>query len=291
VPEYAADLGLIGDEAAVELPVQLRIIDSIGWAGIELRSIGGRMIADLHDDEFASALAMIADSRVNVLSLASNIGGWGRSINSDFREDLHELERLAPRALALDTKRIRIMSWQNDGCSQAEWRRAAQHRIAAITRRAETLGVALAHENCAGWGGQGPQQALQLLDHAASKSLALLFDTGNGLTYGYDARAYLEPLSHAVAHVHIKDGCVKRKRVRYVQPGYGDAGVMQCVQLLVDAGYRGPWVLEPHFLIAPHAGCLTASPSASRNPLRLAAHAFEVLLEEINTAHLAEAQS
>jgi L-ribulose-5-phosphate 3-epimerase len=211
--------GCIGDELAPDLATQLAMVSSTGWSGIELRSIDGRLIADLTDSEFASAASEIAASGIRVLAVDSNIGGWGRSIGTPFARDIRELDTLASRVLRLGAKRIRIMSWQNDGRSPAAWRVVALRRVASLARRAESCGIELVHENCAGWGGVGPGHAIQLLEHAASPSLRLLFDTGNGLTYGYAATSYLAPILHAVAHVHIKDGRRDQGSVLYVEPG------------------------------------------------------------------------
>ncbi len=272
--------GCVGDELAPDLDTQLAMTRMRRWAGIELRSVDGRMIAELDDEQFDRVVRKVAASGVRVLAVDSNIGGWGRSVGSRFAHDTSELDILARRAPMLGTRRIRIMSWQNEGRSAAMWRAIVLRRVAALALRAERHGLELLHENCAGWGGVSPGHALELVEHAASPSLRLLFDTGNGLTYGYDAVSYLAPIAHLVEHVHVKDGRSEGARVRYLAPGRGSAGVSACMRLLIDAGYDGPWVLEPHFGVAPHDGRLRTSPSQGRRAWLGAGEALRALLEE-----------
>jgi sugar phosphate isomerase/epimerase len=89
---------------------------------------------------------------------------------------------------------------------------------------------------------------LDLLDSVGSPALKLLFDTGNGVAYGYNGYELLGEIVRHVAHVHVKDAVGDR----YTVPGQGAARVADCVELLRAGGYAGAWSLEPHLAIRPH---------------------------------------
>lgn len=246
-------LGGLGDEAAPDLEGQVRAHRRLGWSAIELRTIDGIGIADLPDDRFAAVVDGLARAGLAAVAVSSRIGGWGRSTGTPPAVDLAELEALAPRLHALGAPYVRVMSFANDGLSPEAWRAAAVERLALLARRAGELGVTLLHENCAGWAGQGPAETLDLLEEVDDPALRLVFDTGNGLAYGYEAADFLRAVLPWVVHVHVKDARPSAAGPEYVPPGRGVCGVGECLRLLVAAGYRGTWVLEPHLQVAPHA--------------------------------------
>ena len=107
-----------------------------------------------------------------------------------------------------------------------------------------------------------------MLDEVASPGLGLLFDTGNGIEYGYDAVDLLEPIAERVEHVHVKDAVATPAGARYVAPGSGDVDVAGCLTRLLAAGYAGAWSLEPHVDLRPHEGPGDVRRRPARRPLR-----------------------
>jgi sugar phosphate isomerase/epimerase len=85
-----------------------------------------------------------------------------------------------------------------------------------------------------------------------SDHLGLLFDVGNGVSYGYDSVDFLTPVLAHVRHVHVKDSAVVDGRVVFAPPGTGRSRVEECVRLLEQAGYRGLYSIEPHLHLVPH---------------------------------------
>jgi sugar phosphate isomerase/epimerase len=168
---------------------------------------------------------------------------------------LTELAVLADRCAALGARYLRIMSYPNDGLSEADWECEVLRRIELLARGAERHGVVLLHENCSGWAGRDADRALRLLDAAGSDAFGLLFDTGNGAAHGYRPLDLLRPLAPYVRHVQVKDA-VRRAdgEVVYRTPGEGDAEVGACLRLLLESGYRGHWSIEPHIAVRPHEG-------------------------------------
>ena len=139
--------------------------------------------------------------------------------------DLAELDVLAERCAALGTRYVRVMSYPNDGLAEDDWGREAIRRLRLLTARAERAGLVLLHENCSGWAGRDADRVLRLLAAVDSPALGLVFDTGNGIEYGYDAYELLAELVEAVPdrirHVQVKDAAGTADRPDYCYPGRG----------------------------------------------------------------------
>ncbi|MFD6098253.1 sugar phosphate isomerase/epimerase family protein [Nocardiopsis flavescens] len=251
-PERPRPAG-IGDEAAPGLDGQLDALRALGWDLLELRTLNGVPVAALPEDAVARTAARIRDAGATVVAVAAKIGDWSRPATGDFAADVAELDALVRRCALLGTRTVRIMSYPSGGLTAAEWGRTARARVRELARRAEDAGLLLVHENCAGWAGEDADRALDLLAHADSPALRLLFDTGNGVAHGYDGPAMLRRIAPHVAHVHIKDAVrTPGGDTAYVPPGRGEAGVEECLRILAGHGYRGALSIEPHLHLRPH---------------------------------------
>ncbi|HEX2300889.1 MAG TPA: TIM barrel protein, partial [Pseudonocardiaceae bacterium] len=242
----------IGDEAGADPRAQLAALARLGWSMIELRTVHGCPIAELDDRRFADLAGTLRAGGIRVVSVASRIGSWARPITGLFELDLHELDVLAHRCMALGTRWLRIMSYPNDGLSEPEWRRRCIDRIRILVQRAEQAGLVLLHENCSGWAGTDAGRMLRLIEEVNSPALRLLFDTGNGVAHGYQAYDLLTEIAPHVVHVHVKDADGDRADPVYVLPGAGRARVADCLRLLLRSGYSGVWSIEPHLALRPH---------------------------------------
>ncbi|GGR42531.1 hypothetical protein GCM10010497_52200 [Streptomyces cinereoruber] len=261
-PAYTRPLDLtgritgIGDEAAPGLAGQIAVARELGWNSLELRSLDGTALADLPEPAVREAAGRLHAAGLGVVCLDSRIGNWARPVTGPFSADLEELERLAAYGRILGCRSLRVMSWTDGGLPEEEWAAGAIDRMRRLARRAESLGVELLHENCAGWAGSDAARTLRLLAEVDSPALRVLFDTGNGVPYGYDAHALLAELLPYVAHVHVKDALPGDRpgEAVYTLPGEGTARVADCVRLLEEYGYRGAYSLEPHLAVVPHEG-------------------------------------
>ncbi|MER7916207.1 MULTISPECIES: sugar phosphate isomerase/epimerase family protein [unclassified Streptomyces] len=271
----------IGDEAAPDLDGQLAALRRLGWTSVELRNVDGTALADLSPAAFETLSRRLADDGVTVLGVASRIGNWSRPVTGGIGPDLAELDVLAERCAALGCRLVRIMSYPNDGLPEREWADRALARTAVLADRAARAGLVLVHENCAGWAGDRADRALRLLRAVDSPALRLLFDTGNGVPYGYDAPAMLRDLAPYVEHVHIKDAVrLPDGSTAYTLPGEGAAGVAECLRILAAHGYRGGLSLEPHLAVRPHEGLTRAGADAADLFVR-AGRALVALLEDL----------
>ncbi len=149
---------------------------------------------------------------------------------------------------------IRIMSYPNAGWPEQEWREEVLSRLRTLARMAEEAEVTLAHENCDGWGGQGAEQTLEMLESVASPNLELLWDTGNPVAHGQDPWQYYDAVKEHVVYVHIKDGARQDGVIRYTYAGEGDGQVERVLRDLLSRGYEGAVSIEPHMAAVIHEG-------------------------------------
>ncbi|HEU0317769.1 MAG TPA: sugar phosphate isomerase/epimerase family protein [Solirubrobacteraceae bacterium] len=272
----------VGDEAGDDLDDQLDAIRRLGWDTVELRTVGGVAVADLDDRAFAALAATVSARGIEVVCVASQIGNWSRLVTGDPARDLDELACLAERCRTLGTRFVRVMSYRNDGLDDAEWGRRAVARLRELALRAEQAGLVLLHENCTGWAAVDPRRMLELVDAVGSPALGLMFDTGNGLAYGYDAHDILPDIVDHVRHVHVKDARGARGAPSYEPPGVGGARVADSLRLLLESGYAGAFAIEPHVVVRPHEATGAGAPDGSgAGPRRAGFLACGAALEEL----------
>ncbi|MCK3860976.1 sugar phosphate isomerase/epimerase family protein [Pseudomonas sp. B329] len=250
----------VADEGASSIVDQIACHLALGWNHLELRSVDGLPIARLTDDALRMVVDQLQKRSIAVPVLASQIGNWGSQIEGDFAVDLTELDRLLEIAATLGTRMIRIMSYPNSGWEEARWRSAVIDRLCRLTEIAQRHDVVLVHENCAGWAGRNAEYTLDMLQAVGSDHLKLLFDVGNGLSYGYQALDFLRQVLPHVAHVHLKDGLCTDQGVRYQELGEGEAGAIECIDFLIRNGYEGWFSIEPHLSLIPHLQVSDADP-------------------------------
>jgi sugar phosphate isomerase/epimerase len=268
----------IGDEAAAGLADQVRIHTELRFPGLELRTVDGRGLHQLTDAEAALTAAHVLSAGLTVPVVDTPVGNWGTDVGAPLAPDLTILRRTAEVASLFGCRQLRIMSYPNDGRPDAEWRAAALARLTRLTVLAEDLDVVLLHENCHGWASTSAEASVDLVTTVDSPHLRLLFDTGNGLAYGYEAVPFLRQVLPWVAHVHVKDGVRTDGGAEFGVPGDGTVGLTECLRLLADAGYDGWYSLEPHVAHIPHLG-VTADPATLESGYRVCAEKFVRLLD------------
>lgn len=272
----------IGDEAAADLDGQLKAHRDANMRGIELRTVNGLAIHQFTHRQVQASAEAVADAGLVVPVIDSPIGGWAVNVGADMNEELRLLRCIADRATAFGCRRVRIMSYPNDGRPEAEWRTEALRRMRLLTAAAADLDVVLLHENCQGWASGAPSRTVEMLQHVDSPHLRLVFDVGNGLAYGYDAAAFLREVLPWVEHVHVKDGlrAGNVKEPLFTMPGAGDAGLAPCIDMLERHGYQGWYSIEPHLAYRPHQQ-FESAPEDRRDLYQAYAAAFGTLLTTI----------
>ena len=242
----------ISDEAGKSLHEQIRTHNKLGWHYIELRSIDGTPIDALTSEQFSQTAHVLRKAKLSVNCIASRLGNWQRSVDFDLTTEELELKKIAEFCHLVNCRQVRIMSYLNNDYPKHIWQEKAIERVAHLVSVAEELSLTLVHENCSGWGGFSIANMVTLVRIINSPALAILYDVGNGLAYGYDSLELLTAVLPWVQHVHIKDGIRNGNHVSYTFPGQGDAKVAECLRYLVEHDYQGLFSIEPHIDLIPH---------------------------------------
>jgi sugar phosphate isomerase/epimerase len=256
----------IADEGSPELKDQIRIHRALGWNTLELRLIGKTNVCTIEDEAFDTVYNTLQEEQMEVICFASSIANWARPITSDFQADVEELKRAMPRMRRLGTRFIRVMSYPNDGLSEAEWRKEAIRRMKELALIAADGDVVMVHENCSGWGGMSPENQKILLEEVHSPSLQIVFDTGNPVGEGHPPEEtwdFYQAALPFIKHVHIKD-CARSAKgeIEYTYPGEGQSMVRRICKSLLDMGYDGAFSIEPHITAQIHLGTSSSGKEA-----------------------------
>ena len=256
----------IADEGSAQLEGQISIHRKLGWNALELRLIGKTNVCAIDDQSFERIYRTVQEEQMEVICFASSIANWARPITSDFQLDVEELKRAMPRMQRLGTRFIRVMSYPNDGLSEADWRGEAIRRMKELARIAADGEVVMVHENCCGWGGMSPQNQKILLEEIHSPSLQIVFDTGNPVGAGHPPEEtwdFYQTALPFIKHVHIKD-CAKNAKgeIEYTYPGEGQSMVRRICKSLLDLGYNGAFSIEPHIAAQIHLGTSSSATEA-----------------------------
>jgi sugar phosphate isomerase/epimerase len=252
------------DEAAPDIDGQIKATQTLGWKYIEARTVNGKNIHDISDEEFDIVYGKLQDAGIQVNCFGSAIANWGKSIEAPFDSSLAEAKRAIPRMKKLGTKLIRIMSFAvlkgrkpEDQMEQERFR-----RLRVLVRMFLDEGIQPVHENCMNYGGMGWIYTLRLLENVPG--LKLVFDTGNPVSSDdmtkpppYPKQSSWEFYTHVKEHViyvHIKDGIWDEttKKCTYVYPGEGAGDVKRIVTDLLASGYDGGFSIEPHMAVVFH---------------------------------------
>lgn len=247
----------IADEAGKPIDVQIKAHRELGWKHIEIRNVDGVNLTDVPDAKFDEIFTKVNAAGLKVSCFASQLCNWSRPVTNDFAVDVAELKRAIPRMHRFNTKFIRCMSYPNNKekpLPEAAWKKEVIRRLKELAKMAEDGGVILVHENCDGWGGQGASQTLELLAAVGSKSLKLVFDTGNTVFHGQDSYDYYSKVKEHVVYVHIKDGQKKDGKTVACYPGEGLGAVREICKDRLATAPDGGFSIEPHLAAAVHLG-------------------------------------
>ncbi|MBF4622768.1 sugar phosphate isomerase/epimerase family protein [Clavibacter sp. VKM Ac-2872] len=262
---WRSRLSGITDEGASGFAGQRALHARLGIPNLELRTFDETGLDRFPMRTHIEHAAKLEDVGLSVPVIDSPIGSWAFDIGRPIHEDLEQLSRFIDIARAYGSTGIRVMSYPNDGRDPAAWRDAVITRFSQLVAPAEEAAVTLLIENCDGWAGLSAVNTLDLLASVDSDALALIFDTGNGVSYGYDSVEFLQPVMEHVRHVHVKDSVRGPGGVDFVPVATGSSRVRECIELLEEHGYGGLYSIEPHVERQPHLGTSNADDALARS--------------------------
>lgn len=125
--------------------------------------------------------------------------------------------------------------------------------------KAKEMGMTLTYHHHMGTGVQTAGEIDRLMEETDSELVGLLYDTGHLVFSGEDCMAVLKKWMSRIRHVHLKDVRAERREQAikekwsflkgvyegvFTVPGDGCIDFKPILQALLDAGYKGWWVVE-----------------------------------------------
>ncbi|MCG6930109.1 MAG: sugar phosphate isomerase/epimerase [Desulfofustis sp.] len=252
------------DEVSDDLGVQIKALKELGWSCVDLRTVDGKNVSTLTDDEFDRIHDQLGEHGITIACFGSTVANWGRDPINDFDTDLAEMKRSVRHMGRAAVRSIRIMSYRvaEPVPLGNEIESRILFNIGELVKIAEDNGVICLHENCQTWGGQSPLHSLRLLEAVDSPALRLIFDTGNPVSMKdvrgeapyrlQDALDFYHQVKAYVDYIHIKDAVVEDGRARYVFPGEGHARVREILADVARHKTGIPISIEPHVSVVFH---------------------------------------
>jgi sugar phosphate isomerase/epimerase len=261
------------DEISDDLEEQIRVLESEGMSYLELRSVNGKNVMTLTNEELDRIKFALTAGGIKVSSIGSPIGKY--PIQEAFGPELEKAKRAIEIAKLLEAPYIRVFSYFiPDNVDYIEHRNEVLSRMKQLANLAEAGEVTLVLENESGVYGNTDVRCLEILQYCDSDRLRLAFDAGNFVMNGIPPVSKAYPtLAKYLEYVHVKDADLMKKI--FVPVGHGDGEFADFVQKLKDSGFSGFLSVEPHL----HS----AYPNVSKaEQFRIAVRALKHLLQQVN---------
>ncbi|MCA0758459.1 TIM barrel protein [Paenibacillus sp. N4] len=220
------------------------VLDAEQVRYIDLRSVGGKQILDLTDEEIADIKQRLDERGFRVHSISTPIGKT--DITEDFAPELQRLDRAIELAKRFGTPNIRIFSFYTPaGEDPWNYRDEVLRRLRALVRIAEREGIVLMHENERRIYGDNGERIRDIFESIPSPNFRLAFDPANFVQSQVlpmtDAYPLVEPY---IGWVQIKDALVNTGK--NVPAGEGDGQVPELMEALKKKNYSGFISVESH---------------------------------------------
>lgn len=226
------------DEIAKDFNEQMCHLESLGIKFFEIRSVDGKNISKLSDDEVKRVKKIIDEKGIKVSSIGSPVGK--DSIDEDFSLQLERFCRIIEIAKMLETKYIRVFSYHTD----IEKKDEVVTRLKAFVKIAEENDIILLHENEKGIFGDTDVNCKYLFDNIVSTNFKGVFDPANFIQCGVETYpTAFNLLKEHIIYIHIKDATINGE---VVPAGLGVGKLKEILTDLHKNNYEGFLSLEPH---------------------------------------------
>ncbi|SFD49890.1 Sugar phosphate isomerase/epimerase [Paenibacillus catalpae] len=235
------------DEISSELDIQLDVLESEQIHHLELRSVWGKNVLQLTDDEAVKVKRILEDRGFQVSSIGSPLGKI--KITDNFDLHLEEARKAIWLASFFQVSYVRIFSFYIPDGEHDRYRSEVLSRMQSLVHLAERAGIVLLHENESHIYGDNGERCRDLLQAISSPYLRAAFDPANFVQCKVSPVSEAYPLlDEYISYIHIKDAVMETGSV--VPSGEGDGQLRQLLQVLKQKGYCGYMSLEPHLQAA-----------------------------------------
>lgn len=253
-------ISAFGDEIAVDLEDQLRVLEEQDVAALELRTAWGVNVVDLDPERLDRAAGLLRSAGMAVSAVGSPVGK--ADVEADFDDELSRLRAALEAAERLGASRVRVFSFFIPEGRHADFRDEVLRRMSVFAREAAARGVVLAHENESYIYGDDPEHCRDLVESVGSPALEIAFDPANFVQVG--ARPFDDGwplLGRHVGHFHVKDAVSvdrdglapyparvpeERLMASVRAAGEGEGQLKELLRELERRDYGGFLVIEPH---------------------------------------------
>lgn len=229
-------LSAFSDEAGASLKEQISALSDNGIFLSELRSVGGKNVAEFTEGEAKEIYSALHSEGIELSALGSPMGKVPISIDMD--EYMDAVKHMCELACIFNTDRIRMFSFFN---SHTERQRVIDN-LCRMTELAASYGVGLYHENEKGIYGDTAQRVLDLYNNV--KGLRFVYDPANFLQVGESAEKTLPALVSISDYFHIKD--VISDGGILVPAGEGDGDIPRLISMIDRDTVM---TVEPHLAV------------------------------------------
>ena len=234
------------DEADNMLAGQIEALKRNGISLIEVRSVDGKNVSELTDEEAREAYEQLHQNGITVWSVGSPLG----KVNiAEAEEHMKKVRRVLELANIFGAKRIRMFSFY-EAYEKSEEVKKYLTRMCEI---ASEHGVVLCHENEKEVYGDTLDRVLELVT-ADIEGLGFVFDPANYVQCGINVKEALDRLFDKTAYFHIKD--VIAETGELVPAGAGDGHIDYMIELIKQSGRDAVLTLEPHLKLFEGYGAI-----------------------------------
>lgn len=273
-------IAAITDEFSPDLETALNAMKEVGMTGAELRTVSGKNIVDLTDEQLDRTIAMVREAGLEIVSIASPVLKCelpdAPEIDARFQQDrfaapygYQDQPRLTARSLEVARRTgariLRVFSYWRTVRPEACFERVVE-ALGRLVEEAARHGVIVGLENEHACNIATGAETARLLDAVEHPGLQVVWDPANALVSGETPYpgGYEKLPAHRIGHVHAKDCRVEGHRPVWGPLGEGAIDWQGQIAALVRDGYRG-WVsLETHWA-GPDGNKLEGSKICGRN--------------------------
>ncbi|MBQ9782585.1 MAG: sugar phosphate isomerase/epimerase [Clostridia bacterium] len=229
-------LSAFSDEAGSSIQEQISAMKRNGIRLTELRSIGGKNVADFTEEEAVNYQREFEENGIAVWSIGSPLGKV--DVNVDFDEYSKKVEHVCKLAKIFKTDKIRMFSFFNAFSSEEK----VFENLSKMVEIGKAYGVKMYHENEKDIYGDVAERVLRIMENV--KGLKYIYDPANYLQCGEKADDTLEKFVKTTDYFHIKD--VQASSGALVPAGHGDGKIDKLVDMI-----KGDKVftIEPHLAL------------------------------------------
>ena len=224
------------DEYNNSLDEQIKGLKLNGIDYIEIRTVDGKNVADLTDNEVEIARDKLNKGGIKVWSIGSPLGKV--DINCDFEEYKKKVERVCVIANMFNCKNIRMFSFFNS----YDKKELVFKYLKEMVDIANKYGVNMCHENEKEIYGDTVDRVLEIKENV--DGLKYIYDPANFVQCKHDADYAIEKLFDSILYFHIKD--VISETDQLVPAGYGDGKIEKFISMI---NKDVTLTLEPHLAV------------------------------------------